>query len=207
MSIHQEIEAKFAIRDLPAALRRLETAGGQLIVPRTHEYNLRFDTPNGQLNAQHIVLRLRRSDDVRLTVKTPAQGAAATIASRNEAELSLQADDFETARTLLEMLGYTVVWIYEKYRRIYRLGEALLTADETPIGDFIEIEAPSEAQVLQLAQRIGLDAAAACPLSYQALFHLAAAQLRPPPQHLTFAELQSHTIHPEMLGIRYADLP
>lgn len=207
MSVHQEIEAKFLIQNLPAILHRLEAAGGQVLMPRTHEYNLRFDTPDGQLSSRRIVLRLRRSDDVRLTVKTPAQETGARVSNRREAELRLQSDDFETARALLKMLGYTVSWIYEKYRRIYRLANALVTADETPLGDFIEIEAPAADSVLQLAQHLGLHPSAASPLSYQALFKRAVANLHPSPQYLTFAAFQGQAITPAMLGLRYADAP
>ncbi len=203
MSVHQEIEAKFCVRHLDALQSRLETQGALCMVPRRHEYNLRFDTPDGQLSRRHQVLRLRRGDDVRLTYKEPLHAdAGGEVSARREMETVVQ--DFETMRAILLALGYEIYWIYEKYRAIYRLDEDIITLDETPLGFFVEIEAASPSAVLKRAAALGLDASAGSALSYRALFQRAAAQMQPPPPHLTFAAFDEYP-PPSALGLRYAD--
>lgn len=198
----EEIEAKFCLRRLPALLQRLEEAGAQCIVPRSHEYNLRFDTPDRRLAARKQVLRLRHLDETRLTFKAPGQSSQG-VRARTELEVSLS--DFETAKKILLALGYQIFWIYEKYRAIYRWEEALITVDETPLGNFTEIEAASPSAVLQYARRLGLEAEAAIPLSYHELFRRAAARMDAPPRDLTFAAFAGQIPAPETLGIRCAD--
>ncbi len=67
----QEIEVKFFVKDLGEIETRLQEMCARLLRPRAHELNLRYDRPDGSLRREHRVLRLRRSDDVRLTYKGP----------------------------------------------------------------------------------------------------------------------------------------
>ncbi|MBM3153649.1 MAG: class IV adenylate cyclase, partial [Chloroflexi bacterium] len=129
-------------------------AGARLPRARLHETNLRFDTPGGDLGQARQALRLRRGDDIRLTFKGAARSRNG-VPEREEIELAV--GDFENGRALLEALGYRVQAVYEKYRTAYRLGKAEALLDETPIGNFIEIEAPSAAEVEAAARALGLD--------------------------------------------------
>ena len=56
----QEQEVKFFLTDLAALQARLEKGGARLVQPRVHEFNLRFDTPTGELSHGEQVLRLRQ---------------------------------------------------------------------------------------------------------------------------------------------------
>jgi adenylate cyclase class 2 len=164
---HLEIEVKFPIQNLQTIETRLQGLEARLLRPRLHEVNLRFDTSTGELGSQNQVLRLRQGDDIRLTFKGPTD-ARSGIAEREEIEFTV--GDFETAWKFLEALGFGVVVIYEKYRTAYQLGHAEILLDETPIGNFIEIEAPSQEQIRVAAAQLGLDWDSRLTRSYLGLF-------------------------------------
>ncbi len=164
---HLEIEVKFPVQDLQTIETRLLEMKARLLRPRVHEVNLRFDTSLGDLKRQDQVLRLRQGDDFRLAFKGPTD-AKSGVAEREEIEFAVA--DFDDARKFLEALGFRVVVIYEKYRTAFQLGEAEILLDETPIGNFIEIEAPSQEQIRAIARQMGLDWGNRLTDSYLALF-------------------------------------
>jgi len=190
-SAHLEIEAKFLVQDLESILIRLKNAHAQLVQERTHEYNLRFDTPAGDLAREHRVLRLRRGHDIRLTYKSPG-GMLSGIPVRQEMELILE--DFETARTILEALGYKVSTIYEKNRTFYSLGAASILLDELPFGNFVEIEAPSMVKICTTARDIGLDWKERITESYLTLFEDLRAKMSLQFRDLTFDNFNGLTL-------------
>lgn len=151
-----EQEVKFYIQDLAALEARVAGLANQvmLIQPRTHELNLRFDTPTGDLQRTHQVLRLRRDEYLHLTYKGPSSNVDG-VCARSEIEFIV--GDFQAARAFLEALGYQVYVIYEKYRTIYQLGEAMVFLDELPIGNFCEIEAGDPHSIRQTAMNLDLD--------------------------------------------------
>lgn len=150
----REIEVKFLIKDMKALERRLLEANARYSQARTHELNLRFDTPDGQLSQDHCVLRLRKDNRVRITYKGPMSGEGG-IADREEIEF--EASNYEAAKHLLESLGYEVMVIYEKYRTIYNIDKTIITLDEMPFGNFVEIEGPDVESIEEAAKLIGLD--------------------------------------------------
>ncbi len=95
---NQEIEVKFYITDLPALAQRLEGLGAHLVHGRTHEINLRFDTPQGDLLRQYQVLRLRQDNKARLTYKGPAQTLEG---ARARQEIEFTVSDFSSAWAFL----------------------------------------------------------------------------------------------------------
>jgi len=180
----QEIEVKFYVSDLPAIEARLLKMGARLLRPRCRELNLRFDTPSGDLKRAHRVLRLRRSDAVRLTYKGPTDTSQG-VAARQEIELAV--DDFEAAQKFLEALGYQVAVTYEKYRAAYELADAEILLDELPFGNFIEIEAPTPQAIRAAAQKLGLKWEARLTKSYLVLFERLRKELGFTFRDLTFA--------------------
>ena len=136
-----EVEVKLHTPDLAAVKAALEEAGATLVKPRVFERNLRYDSADGSLMAQGIVLRLRQDEAVKLTYKADASMASG-IVSRFEAEVKVS--DFETMRLILQRLGYGVELIYEKYRTTYALDGAEIVLDELPYGNFSEIEGDVE---------------------------------------------------------------
>ncbi len=202
---HLEQEAKFWVPFLRAFREHVERRGGELLAPRRHEYNLRFDTPQADLARDHRVLRLRRDRKVTLTYKGPARNEDGVLV---RLEIEVELADFDQARRLLEALGYRVALAYEKYRTLYRVGETVLALDELPMGTFVEIEGASPAQVRQAARHLGLDVSAAVPFSYAALFHRLQEALGLPVAHLTFEAFRDlPLVDLRLLGLRPAWRP
>ncbi|GAB4503004.1 MAG: class IV adenylate cyclase [Anaerolineales bacterium] len=197
-----EIEAKFYVHHLPAIAARLQALGALCVVPRQLETNLRFDDPQRRLQAEHKVLRLRRYDEARLTFKRGKKSENG-VSTREEIEVSVS--NFEQTRVLLEGLGFQVFFTYEKYRAMYEMETASITLDELPFGNFVEIEAESGAAIRCLAERLGLNPAAASAESYQGLFERLKNTHGLTAQNLTFDEFSGLKISPETLQLTPAD--
>lgn len=206
----QEIEVKFYVRDLAKVERTLQKLNATLAQKRALETNLRFDTPETSLGRYRRVLRLRRPapghspDEPQglLTYKGPTQSGQA-ISIRQEIEVVVS--DFETARHLLEALGYQMLVMYEKWRTVYRIGQVDIDLDETPMGSFIEVEGPNTASIQEVALMLGLDWEARSGESYMALFNRVRLARGLSVQNLSFAELQGVEVTPQDMGLRPAD--
>jgi adenylate cyclase class 2 len=198
----KELEVKFYLQDLRALRQCLKRLGSHKTQARHHEHNLRFDTPSGDLELQHQVLRLRRGKSARLTYKGPA-GVQGGVSARREIEFKVS--DYTAARTLLEHLGYQVSMIYEKYRTTYQLNEVIITLDEMPYGDFVELEGPNPESIQAVNQLLSLDWEARIIENYLVLFDRLRSKLSLTFHDLTFANFESLDVSPETLGVRPAD--
>jgi len=198
----QEIESKFYVRSLENVEKRLVTLGAVCKVPRGFEYNLRYDDAQKSLGHERKLLRLRKSDDVRLTFKGPSELRGGSVA---RTEIEVIVNDFETARQLIESLGYQVWMIYEKYRAIYDFAGAAIMLDELPYGNFVEIEGESPQAIADIAAKLGLKADAAIPVSYQGLFERLKAAKDLSAKNVAFEEFKGVQVTPEELGVVLAD--
>ncbi|MEW6401431.1 MAG: class IV adenylate cyclase [Chloroflexota bacterium] len=198
----QEIEVKFYVQDLKKLEARLREWKAHLIQPRVHEANIRFDTPNRDLGREKRVLRLRQDEQVHLTYKGPGRSDSGVL-SRTEIEFT--ADDFEKAEQFLEALGFEKSFFYEKYRTVYELGELHFMLDETPIGNFMEIEGPGPDQIRALSERLELDWSAAVGVSYAALFERVRVAQELPFDDLSFTNFHGHQVSEIDLGVKAAD--
>ena len=199
---NQEIEVKFYIADLTSVQTRLEGMGARLVHERTHEINLRFDTPGGDLLRQYQVLRLRQDSKARLTYKGPAQTLEGTRARQ---EIEFTVSDFSSAQAFLEALGYQVMMMYEKYRTTYEMEGMEILLDEMPYGSFLEIEGPDPAGMHRFAQALQLDWESAAADSYTALFEKLRARLGFTFQDLSFANFAAWDVTAADLGLQAAD--
>jgi adenylate cyclase class 2 len=198
-SSDKELEVKFYLPALVALRTRLEAAGAQLVQPRVHEINLRFDTPSGDLARGYRVLRLRQDAAARLTYKGPGE-LVDGVRSRQELEFTVS--DFGTAHHFLEALGYEVSVMYEKYRATYTLEGVLVTLDEMPYGNFIEIEGPDGASIRRVAEVLGLDWERRILDSYIMLFDRLRERLGLAFRDLSFENFKALTVTGEMLGVQ-----
>lgn len=198
----QELEVKFYVRDLRILEQRLIRLQAQLIQPRTHEINLRFDTPGGDLSRAFQVLRLRQDNAARLTYKGPARVEGGV---RVRQEIEFVVSDFQAARALLEALGYQVAMIYEKYRSMYDFGQVHVTLDVLPYGDFVEIEGPDPESIRSVNDHMGLNWEARAPESYVVLFNRLRQELNLPFRDLVFENFQNLVIPEDVFGLQAAD--
>ena len=151
----RETEVKLQTPDLALVRRALEAAGATRLKPRVFERNLRYDSADGSVMAQGIVLRLRQDEAVKLTYKDDASMVAG-IVSRFEAEVEVS--DFEMMDVILRRLGYRVALVYEKYRTTWELLGAEVVLDELPYGNFTEIEGDVET-IERVVEVLGLGGA------------------------------------------------
>lgn len=148
-----EIEVKIKIGKVHLEEFRVIIAkkGFQLIENRAFEQNIVFDTPEKILKRNKFLLRLRRKDNkYTVTFKRPPAAAADSTSSKISSykireETEVEVSDFETVKKIFTGLGYEAVFTYEKYREVFQLENVKLMVDETPIGNFIEIEGPEDA--------------------------------------------------------------
>jgi adenylate cyclase class 2 len=199
----QELEVKYYLQDRLALEGRLKTARAEIVQPRTHEVNLRFDTPGYDLLHTHQVLRLRKDQNYHVTYKDQGRDEGG---ARLRREIEFTVNDFEVARQFFEALGYVVILMYEKYRTTYRMGEVLVTLDEMPYGDFSEIEGPQPGSIQQASQALALNWERRILDSYTALFELLKATRRLEFRDLSFENFKNLKIKPEDLNITPADV-
>ncbi len=123
-----------------------------------NEWNLRFDTLNNGLSATGQVLRLRKDERSRLTYKSEAS-LNDDVTDRQE--LEVEVSDFDTTRKILEVLGFSVFVMYEKFRTTWHWLDCEVTLDEMPYGFFCEVEGhdPSQDQECGGKAGIGLESA------------------------------------------------
>ncbi len=197
----QEIEVKFYVGDGSQVQKKLAELGAQLIKPRQHEMNLRFDTPDMQLSRGMRALRLRQDQDIRLTYKGPPllEGGA-----RLREELEFSVNNFEMAKAFLEALGFQVSVMYEKYRTTYQLFNVEVTFDEMPYGNFVELEGPDGKSLLAVAQMLSLNWSYRCLDSYLMLFENLRRRLGFEFRDLSFENFAGMPIQAVDLGVTLA---
>ena len=153
-----ETEVKIRIADLSGVLSKLHGLGYATSVERLFEANTLYDKPDQELRARGVLLRLRQAGDKKvITWKGVAQ--AGPHKSRPEIETSI--GSLEAAAKVLEQLGLFPQFRYEKYRTELtsaKSDDGTVTADETPIGNFIELEGPAD-WIDSTAREMGFGAA------------------------------------------------
>ena len=152
MAAHKEIEIKFRVEDARALARRLRAAGFRLLTRRTHEINTLYDLPDQTLRWRGELLRVRKyGNDWLLTHK--AKGKIGRHKSRVETETRVA--DGEKMEAILLALGYVPSFRYEKFRAEWGDGRGHVVVDETPIGNFGEIEG-SPRWIDRTARQLGI---------------------------------------------------
>jgi len=193
---NEEVEVKLRVADLAALRRRLARLGLRpAATERVFERNTLFDTPQGGLAKHGQLLRVRRVTPASsprrasraahvpavLTYKGPAvrpnpadsaQGGRYKVRQEFEAGVA----DLEQLRLILEALGLRGWFRYEKYRTSYQLPRTFRWAaglqvelDETPIGEFLELEGPPSA-IDRMAKLLGYSRSDYITKSYLALY-------------------------------------
>ncbi|HZD95352.1 MAG TPA: class IV adenylate cyclase [Candidatus Sulfotelmatobacter sp.] len=168
MASDREVEIKFRIVDLGALTSRLQDAHFRLVTPRTHELNTLYDQSGGILRQRGALLRLRQyGPQWTLTYKDKSDSPAGRHKSRREIETRIE--NGEAAGRILEAIGLTPSFRYEKFRSEWtdRIGHVVL--DETPIGNYGEIEGPPE-WIDTTATRLGISTEQYIASSYAELF-------------------------------------
>jgi adenylate cyclase class 2 len=149
----KEIEIKFRIEDLPALTRALKQAGFNQLTRSTHEMNSLYDLPGQKLRKRGEMLRLRQYGET-WVLTHKAKGNAGRHKVR--VELETRVGDGQQMDAILCALGFAPTFRYEKYRAEWSDGTGHVVLDETPIGNFGEIEGPSR-WIDRTARALGID--------------------------------------------------
>ena len=185
MTIQLEQEVKFRLPSADVGTEKLASLGARVETARHFEANVLYDFPDERLSKRDEALRLRRvGADAWLTWKGPHHGSG-RIKQRRELETLVE--DGDAVEGILEAVGATQCFRYEKYRTSFRLEDAVLTLDETPMGAFMEIEA-SPARITEIAAQIGLDMTDAINLSYPRLYERFRFETPDAPRFMVFPE-------------------
>jgi predicted adenylyl cyclase CyaB len=167
-----EIEIKLKVDHLAPVRDRLKQLGA-VRIGEALETNLFFDTPDHVLLAAGSGLRIRRARDpvggtekLIVTYKGPRDPG---VVKRRE-EIELTVDDADHAIALLARLGYPHQLSFEKRRESWTLDQARVEMDLLPeLGSFVEIECPTEAEVLRARDMLGLADATVVAQTYPEL--------------------------------------
>ncbi len=138
-----EIEIKLRLPGKLAKVRRtLGKLGFRVTKPRVLESNTLFDNSKRSLRKHGMIVRVRLMGGHRvLTYKGPSK-TGSRYKQRQEIEIDLP--DGARLDTIFTHMGYHPVFRYEKYRAEYSKprGMGKVLVDETPIGNFLELEGP-----------------------------------------------------------------
>ncbi len=164
-----EIEVKIRVARLDPWREKLTRLGAMAECPRVLERNLVFDTARRRLQKQGVLLRLRRLDSGSiLTVKMPVPGSSAY---KMREEIETRVSDFANMEKMLLGIGFRVSFVYEKYREVFGWRGIRVMLDETPIGNFLEIEG-EPAGIDAMAAALGFSPGEYITDSYHRLFLL-----------------------------------
>jgi adenylate cyclase, class 2 len=179
-----EIEIKFVIRDLKGLESALRELHLNEQTPRTHEMNTLYDHL-GRLRNKGAILRIRKyGHQWVLTHKAKAKDGR----HKSRVETETKIDDGQALETIFEGIGYKPTFRYEKFRSEWTDGKGHVVLDETPIGNFGEIEGKPE-WIDRIARQIHLTDADYITRSYIELFRDWAKKNRSKARNMTFEEV------------------
>ena len=204
----REIEVKLEVRDPRALKRRLAELGFRRVQARHFESNRLFDFPDRALRKAKRLLRLRFAKGRSLvTFKgRPVQSRDYKM----RAEVETEVEDGRRLREILESVGLQEVFRYDKYRTAYapgfgrkgtgasgasaarrgrRTGKAPerceVVCDETPIGNYLELEGPRR-WIDEVARQLGYRRWDYITSSYAALYERRCAEQGKKPGNMVF---------------------
>jgi adenylate cyclase class 2 len=181
-----ETEIKFRVDDLPGLTHRLQAAGFSLQTPRSFESNVLYDTPSRQLRTRTEILRIRNyAGRCVLTHKRLPDLGPGEDTHKHRIETETEVSDGEALVQVFLSIGLVPAFRYEKWRTELSLGEGHCVVDETPIGNFAELEGPGD-WIDRTATTLGIDPSQYITLSYGRLFDIWREQHRSSAQDLTF---------------------
>jgi adenylate cyclase, class 2 len=186
MAENHEIEIKFRIDGIPALTDRLLRSDFRLVTARTHELNTLYDLPGAPLRSRGALLRLRQYGTIwTLTYKDKSLVAEGHKSRR---EIETRIENGPAMHGILTGLGFAPTFAYEKFRSEWTDASGHVVIDETPIGNFGEIEGPPDwidrtAAKLEIAKQQYITA------SYAELFFQWKNQTDSRAENMTFQEI------------------
>ena len=183
-----ETEIKFRVDDLAGLARRLEAAGFTLQTPRAFESNVLYDTPDRAMRARTEILRIRGyAGRWVVTHKRLPDVGPGEDTHKHRIETETDVADGAVLEQIFLSLGLVAAFRYEKWRAEWTDGEGHCVVDETPIGNYAELEGSAE-WIDRTAARLGVEPVRYITLSYGRLFEQWRDERNSAAQNLTFGE-------------------
>jgi adenylate cyclase class 2 len=133
----KEVEIKFCVPDLKVLMRKLRAAKFRRVTRRTHEMNTLYDLRGDPLRKRGDLLRLRKYGAAWvLTHKAKGREGRYKMRIENETHVA----EGKKVDAIFTALGFRPTFRYEKFRAEWDDGHGHVVVDETPIGNFGEIE-------------------------------------------------------------------
>jgi adenylate cyclase class 2 len=181
-----ETEIKFRVGDLGELSRRLEQAGFRVETPRTFESNVLYDTPDRRMRSRTEILRIRTyGGKCTLTHKRLPDNGPGEDRHKHRVETETEVSDGKALAEVFQSLGLVPAFLYEKWRSEWSDGEGHCVVDETPIGNFAELEGEA-AWIDKVAARLGVSHSEYMTLSYGRLFEQWREEHHSAAEHMTF---------------------
>src|SRR5882724_9396448 len=181
-----EVEIKFAFTDLAGLRRILKASVFREVTPRTHEMNTLYDRPLRPLRRRGEILRIREfGGKWRVTHK--AKGKDGRHKTRKETETEVK--DGRKLEEIFTALGFKPAFRYEKFRSEWTDGAGHVVLDETPIGNFGEIEGPPR-WIDRVAKILGITHDLYITKSYAELFYDWKRRTHGRAKNMTFSEIK-----------------
>lgn len=181
-----ETEIKFRVDDLAGLTKRLEAAGFRLQTPREFESNVLYDTPDRSMRARTEILRIRHyGGRCVVTHKRLPDVGPGEDRHKHRIETETVVSDGDALAEIFRSLGLVEAFRYEKWRSEWSDGKGHCVVDETPIGNFAELEGAAD-WIDCVAAHLGVPPSDYMTLSYGRLFDLWRAEHNATAEHLTF---------------------
>ena len=147
-----EIEVKIKIEH-PSEVRETILQQGAILTKERHSHEDTFyDWPTSELRKKHFALRVRKINrKAFLTFKGPAQKSR-KFKIREEYETEVKNE--KHLRKILKSLGLQPVFQYSKSRTVFRKKRLTVCLDETPVGNFLELEG-QQSEIVKFAHELG----------------------------------------------------
>jgi adenylate cyclase class 2 len=163
-----ETEIKIRISNVQNVRLQLRRLGFRIHKRRVFESNVILDTPARDLGTRRELIRIRRVGPKSIvTYKGPPKAGR----HKSREEIETQVGDAEVLEKIFASLGLRPAFRYEKIRTEFeRSGQrGIVTVDETPVGDFLEIEGPPQ-WIDSTARELGFARSDYITSSYGALY-------------------------------------
>lgn len=163
-----EIEVKIRIEHLADVKEKILSQGAILAKERHSHDDTFYDWPSLELRRKHHALRVRKiNKKTFLTFKGPEQKSR-KFKIREEYETEVKNE--RHLRKTLKSLGLQPVFQYSKFRTVFRKKRLTICLDETPVGDFLELEG-RQSEIVKFAHALNFSKEDYIKLDYVQLIH------------------------------------
>jgi adenylate cyclase, class 2 len=190
MTATRETEIKLRVEDLGAVRRSLKILGFRVVKSRRFESNRLFDFADLRLRKSGRLLRLRFEDGRCLVTFKGAPLDSRIYKVRPEIET--HAADGARMGEIFAGLGLSEKFRYDKYRTTYagsrdraQKQQPRIEVDETPIGNYLELEGPPR-WIDLVARKLGYSRKDYMTASYAALYFEHCRRLAKRAENMTF---------------------